>query len=271
MKQPFFSVIVPVYNRERFIDKCLQSILDQTFDDFEIIVVDDGSSDNTKSIITTFNDARIKYHYYEHSGVSSARNKGLHLASGKFIAFLDSDDWWKPNKLQKGINYINNFPEIKIFHTEEIWYKNGVLFDQKKKHKNPDGFVYKNILPLCCISMSTIIMERSVFNDIGYFDETLEACEDYDLFLRATSKYKVKLISEPLTLKDGGRPDQLSFSIWGLDRFRIKALQKMLNSKDLDNDLRDATIKELQIKCAIYTKGCLKHGRSAEEYTNCKI
>lgn len=265
-----FSVIIPAFNREVFLKKAIPSVLGQTFKDFELIIIDDGSSDNTHSLISSYNDQRISYIYQDHKGVSCARNKGLSAAKGDFIAFLDSDDWWTLNKLERVKNFIEDFPEIKIFHTEEVWYRNGRLLKQLKKHKKPSGSVYKNALPLCCISISTAAIKKDVFSDVGTFDESLEACEDYDFWLRATNKYEVKLIPEDLTLKDGGRPDQLSSRIWGLDRFRIKSLEKMLVSGNLSEENYSATLKELQKKCRIFSKGAQKHGKAeeAEYYAN---
>lgn len=263
MKQPFFSIVIPTYNRRDLLEKCVNSVLNQTFTDFEIIVIDDGSKDGTGEFIASLETRKInlKYRYHKNHGVSFSRNKGIKVAKGKWIAFLDSDDWWKPTKLERIAEYINKYPDIKIFHTEEIWYQRGRLLPQKVKHKKPTGFVYKHSLPLCCISLSTAVVAKEVFDDIGLFDETMEACEDYDLWLRITAKYEVKLVPETLTLKDGGRPDQLSVSVWGLDRYRIMALDKMLSSGTVPSEYYDLTLKELKKKCAIFAEGCKKRDR----------
>lgn len=262
--QIFFSVIIPAYNREKFLKKCVDSVFRQSYPHFELIIVDDGSTDGTKGLISSYDDKRILYFYQDNKGVSRARNKGLELARGGFIAFLDSDDRWTGDKLEKSLRYIREYPEICIFHTEEIWYRKGRLLKQLPVHKKPDGHVYRNALPLCCISISTAVIKRTVFDDIGVFDEDLEACEDYDFWLRATNKYDVKLIPEDLTLKDGGRPDQLSSSVWGLDRFRIKALKKMISSGDLSAENRKATMNELRKKCDIFARGCEKRGKTED-------
>ncbi len=266
--QPFFSVIIPSYNRKPFLETAINSVLKQTFDDLELIIVDDGSSDGTKELISTYDDKRITYLYLANHGVSHARNRGLDRAHGQYIAFLDSDDYWVPEKLSKTYDAIKQFPDINIFHTEEVWYRDKKLLNQKQKHKKPSGFVYKNALPICCISISTVAIRRVVFDAIGTFDETLEACEDYDFWLRATNKYEIKLIPEDLTIKDGGRADQLSSSVWGLDRFRIKSLEKMLSSGTLSTDDHNATLKELTKKCKIFALGAAKHDNSevAEYY-----
>lgn len=260
---PLFSVIIPTFNREDFIRAAVDSVLSQTFDNFELLIIDDGSTDNTKQILDVYSDDRIKYFYQEYRGVSSARNKGLKESKGKYIAFLDSDDRWTSNKLEMTFDYINRFPDITIFHTEETWYRRGKLLNQKKKHRKPDGYVYFSALPLCCIGMSTSVVLKDLFDDIGTFDESLPACEDYDLWLRSTYKYVVKLIAEPLTIKNGGRPDQLS-SQHSLDKYRILALDKILNDGVLNDDQYEKTKEELIKKCNIYSAGLEKRGKNNE-------
>lgn len=262
-----FSIIIPTYNRRPLLQKAIDTVLAQTFGNFELIVVDDGSDDDTKTLMDCYSDYRIQYLYQENHGTASARNLGLKYAQGKWIAFLDSDDWWLPEKLERAADFIKQYPDIYIFHTEEVWYRQGKLLKQKEKHKNPDGYVYQSTLPLCCISISTAVVSKHVMDEAGGFDVSFEACEDYDLWLRLTQKYSVKLISEALTEKDGGRPDELSVSVWGLDRFRIKALAKMLDSGVLSEEDHRATLKELSKKCRIFAKGAEKRGRLEEAQT----
>ncbi|RKY41922.1 MAG: glycosyltransferase family 2 protein [Candidatus Makaraimicrobium thalassicum] len=262
--QIFFSVIIPTFNRRAFLETAVNSVLAQTFRNLELIVVDDGSTDGTKELMSSCEDKRIVYFHQSNHGVSHARNRGLELTRGDFIAFLDSDDRWNPEKLEKTAEYIKNFQGISIFHTEEIWYRRGKLLNHKKKHKKPSGRVYRNTLPLCCISISTAVIKKDVFDTVGTFDETLEACEDYDFWLRAASRYEVKLIPEALTIKDGGRSDQLSSSIWGLDRFRIKALRKMLCSGLLNAKDHKITLEEFKKKCAIFAAGAEKRKKTKE-------
>lgn len=263
-KKIFFSIIIPTFNRAAFLETAINSVLNQTYPNFELIIINDGSNDSTKHLIDSYSDIRLSYSYHPNHGVSFSRNKGLAASKGEFIAFLDSDDRWAPEKLKTTMTYIQRYPEINIFHTEEIWYRNGELLPQLSKHKKPTGWVYTKALPLCCIGMSTSVINRSVFDDIGIFDETLEACEDYDFWLRSTNKYEVKLIPEELTIKDGGRSDQLSSKIWGLDRFRIKALEKMLLSEELTKEKYNKTFKTLSEKCRIFALGAEKRGKTKE-------
>jgi len=260
---PFFSVIIPTYNRQGFLQKAIDSVLSQTFKGFELIIIDDGSIDETQKLVSSYHDRRIKYAYQENHGVAHARNRGLEKAKGEWIAFLDSDDWWLPQKLTRARESMGLFGELRIFHTEEIWYRQGERLNQKKVHKKPSGHVYPNAVRLCCISISTAVVHKSVFEDIGVFDETLPACEDYDFWLRATAGYPVHLIGEYLTEKEGGHKDQLS-SQWGLDRYRIQSLVKMLRSGILKEEDYEQTRREMLKKAQVYINGCQRRNRRYE-------
>jgi glycosyltransferase involved in cell wall biosynthesis len=264
-----FSIIIPTYNRKLFLKKAIDSVLDQTFSDFELIVVDDGSTDGTTDLILSYKDSRLKYFYKENGGPSSARNLAIKNSTQEYICPLDSDDWWDKNKLLIQVEYLESHPEYKIFHTQEVWYRNGKILNQRKKHKKPSGQIFPHCLPLCCVSISTAVIHMSVFSKIGLFDETLPACEDYDFWLRTSLKYPVFLIDLPLTLKDGGRPDQLSLKTEGLDKYRILALEKFLKST-LTKDQKNLILAELIHKIKIYLNGCIKRNKLSEikEYTN---
>ncbi len=260
---PLFSVVIPSYNRKNFLKKSIDSVLNQNIRDYELVVVDDGSTDSSILLGADYTGKGLTYIRTSNLGVSHARNTGIQNSRGSYIAFLDSDDWWESSKLEHVLESINNFPEINIFHTEETWFKNEKLLNQKKKHRKPDGHVYKKCLPLCCIGMSTSVIKRTLLDEIGMFDEKMPACEDYDLWLRACLRSKVKLIKEPLTIKKGGRDDQLSNQP-GLDKYRIYALEKMLNSGHLSGENLELTISELEKKCTIYAKGSEKRGNIVE-------
>jgi len=261
---PQFSVIIPTYNRQKFLRKAVATVLSQTVEDWELIIVDDGSTDATAAMVSGYEDARIRFVVQENRGPAAARNHGLRLATAPWVAFLDSDDWWLPEKLQRAREFMERYPEVEVFHTDEVWFRRGKFLAQKKWHQKPDGRVYRQVLPLCCISISTAVVRRSVFEAVGVFDEGFEACEDYDLWLRITSRYGVKLIPEALTEKDGGRPDELSVRIWGLDRFRIRALVKMLETGELNPEDQSATIAELVKKCRVFAQGARRRGRIQE-------
>lgn len=257
------STIIPTYNRRSFLEKSITSVLKQSLVDLELIVVDDGSCDGTKGFIQSFDDPRIRYFYQENRGVSASRNKGIIESRGEIIAFLDSDDVWKEHKLEKQLRFMqSNFCHIS--HTQEIWYKRGNIMNQKPKHRKSSGNLFAKSLEICSISISTVMIRKSVFDTIGTFDEDLPACEDYDLWLRVTNRYPVFLLDEKLTIKDGGRQDQLSYKIPMLDRFRIQAINKLLVDGRLGREQSLLALKALQEKCKIYINGCKKHGRREE-------
>ncbi len=257
---PFFSVIIPTYNRLPFVRKAVESVLTQTWKDWELLVIDDGSTDGTPQWIRTLTDPRVVYRWQENQGVSMARNTGLRLAKGEWVAFLDSDDRFTPRKLERVRAAIETYPDIRVVHTEERWYRQGRLLNPKKKHQKPDGEVYHRAVQLCCISISTAVVHREVFDRVGVFDPALPACEDYDFWLRVTQRYPVKLIPEYLTIKDGGRPDQLSAQPC-LDQYRIQALRRMLSSGSLTPRQREWTLAALQRKARIFVEGARKRGR----------
>ncbi len=229
--KPFFSVIIPTYNRSRFLNLSLNSVTSQTFPDYELLVIDDGSTDSTKKLLQNYKNSKLSYYYQKNKGPAAARNCGIKKAKGKFICFLDSDDRFRKDKLEVAYRHIKKNPRYKIFHSEEIWYRNGKLLAQKKQHKKPTGFIFENAAKFCSVSISTAAIKRSLFKKIGLFDRNLLACEDYDFWLRATLKYPVYLIPEFLTIKEGGHEDQQSKKYPAMDKFRIYALEKILQNE----------------------------------------
>ncbi|MFC1492808.1 glycosyltransferase family 2 protein [candidate division KSB1 bacterium] len=255
---PIISVIIPTHNRLKFLRRAVDSVLQQDFKDLELIIIDDGSTDGT---FDKFNksDPPIRYYYQPGQGVSAARNRGISLSKGELIAFLDSDDCWESGKLSTQAEFFNSNPEILICQTEDIWIRNGKRVNPKNKHAKPSGYVFNESLKLCVVSPSSVMMRKEFFDLIGTFDESLPACEDYDLWLRTGYKLDVPLIPEPLVIKYGGHPDQLSKKFTGIDRFRIFALQKLLR-EPISDEQRKLTVNELRNKCDILKNGAFKRG-----------
>jgi glycosyltransferase involved in cell wall biosynthesis len=260
--EPQVSVIIPTYNRGWIIKEAIDSVLAQDYTEFELIVVDDGSTDHTSDVLDSYRNV-IKVLSQKNKGVSAARNRGIAEASGKFIAFLDSDDIWLPQKLSVQIEFFNQTPDALICQTEEVWIRNGLRVNPKKRHKKPSGMIFKPSLELCLVSPSAVMIQRSLFDRVGEFDETLPACEDYDLWLRISCRFPIHLIDTPLIIKRGGHDDQLSKGA-GLDKFRIKAIEKIIKSGLLSDDQHRAAVKTLKNKCDIYAAGCRKRGREEE-------
>lgn len=257
------SVIIPTYNRENFILESVESVLNQTFQDFELIVVDDGSTDSTVKKLQPF-FSKIIYIKQPQKGPSAARNTGVRVSVGAWICFLDSDDLWMPKKLEKQIEFLRSNSEAKICYTEEIWYRQGRRVNPAQKHRKFSGWIYEKMLPLCIISPSSVMLHRSIFEDVGLFDESLPACEDYDLWLRIGTKYPVYLLSDFLIIKRNGHEGQQSQKFWGMDRFRILALKKMLDAGNLPEKYQIATRNIFEKKCSILANGCEKRGKKEE-------
>lgn len=257
------SVIIPVYNRAELVKRAVESALRQSFRDFEMIVVDDGSDDGTCSALEVCSH-EIRVIRQSHRGVSAARNRGIRESSGELIAFLDSDDEWLPQKLER---QIARFPPGKpdfICHTGEIWMRNGTEVPQKKKHQKQGGRFFERALDLCLISPSSVMLSRRLLDRVGLFDEELEAAEDYDLWLRITAFHAVDFIPEALVIKHGGHKDQLSCTTVAIDRFRIRAIMKILANPDLKPDYQNAAREQLMRKCSIMASGCEKRGKTQE-------
>lgn len=257
------SVIIPTFNRSSLLQRALDSVLSQTICPHEIIVVDDGGTDETATLVEQ-EYPEIIYFHQSNKGVSAARNYGIRKATGIWLAFLDSDDSWLPNKLVHQIDALMKNPDMKICHTDEIWIRNGVRVNPMNKHAKSGGWIFQKCLPLCCISPSSVMIHRSVFDRVGLFDETLPVCEDYDMWLRITSEYQVLYLDEKLIVKYGGHKDQLSRQYWGMDRFRIKALEKILSSGVLKEEDHLATERMLSEKIRIYVQGAKKRGKLDE-------
>ncbi len=259
---PLVSVIIPTYNRAWVISAAIDSVLSQDYPNFELIVIDDGSTDNTRAVLNNY-DEKINIIYQENRGVSAARNAGILQSNGEYIAFLDSDDLWEDKKLSCQINFFIENPDALICQTEEIWVRNGKRVNPKVKHKKPSGMIYEQSLHLCLVSPSAVMIKRRLFDQVGLFDENLLSCEDYDLWLRISIKNPIYLTPEPLVIKNGGHHDQLS-AVPGLDKYRIVSLQKLLLDKRLPVKYREKTLTVLQTKCEIYASGCIKRRRFEE-------
>ncbi|MAI87260.1 MAG: glycosyl transferase [Candidatus Marinimicrobia bacterium] len=251
------SVIIPTYNRKKTLARAIQSVINQSLSPFEILIIDDGSNDGTEEWVKE-NFQNIKYIYQNNRGVSSARNIGIENANGDWVAFLDSDDEWLPNKLHEQLKAIESNPEVKFFHTNEIWIRNGVRVNQMKKHKKYGGYIFEKCLDMCRVSPSSVLIQKEVFDNIGVFDESLRVCEDYDLWLRITSKYPVVFLDVPLIYKYGGHADQLSKVNDGIEFYRIQSLEKIINSGFLGDEQKVMAVNALVNKMKIYSKGLKK-------------
>ena len=255
------SVIIPTYNRKHTLSRAINSVIDQTYEPFEIIIVDDGSTDGTKEwLAKRYPD--VQYIYQPNSGVSVARNVGIKSAQGDWISLLDSDDEWLSQKLEKQVKAVKEDPDSMFCHTNEVWIRNGVRINQGKKHQKYGGLIFNQCLDICRISPSSVLLKNSILKDTGLFDEKLPVCEDYDLWLRITAHNPVTFLDEPLINKYGGHKDQLSRVPAGIEQYRIQSLEKILKTVNLTQAQSNTTRKMLLRKMNIYLNGLNRRGRS---------
>lgn len=258
------SVVIPTRDRQMLLRRALNSVVLQTLAPKEIIVVDDGSIDNTREMVRTeFPD--IVYRFQSPSGISKARNSGLESSRADWIAFLDSDDEWKSNKLEKQVAWLLDNPAFRICHCDEIWIRNGIRVNPKKRHRKRGGWIYPYCLPLCVVSPSSVIVHASVFEGIGKFDVALPVCEDYDMWLRMALRYQFGYIEEKLVVKYGGHSDQLSKAFPAMDQYRIMALKKVLDGESLNMKNRILTLEMIVRKLRIYINGARKRKSVCQE------
>lgn len=259
---PLVSVIIPSYNRAWCLSRALDSVLDQDYPHIELIVVDDGSEDETQKVLEGYRDC-LTVIRQENAGVSAARNTGIKKSFGSLIALLDSDDAWEKPKVSCQVDFFLKHPDAMICQTEEIWIRNARRVNPKQKHQKPSGMIFEPSLKLCLVSPSAVMMRRRLFDIKGMFDESMTVCEDYDLWLRISSTMPVYLIDKPYTVKFGGHEDQLS-KYHSQDKYRIQSLNRLLKQGTLTHAQRKAATAVLKEKCLIYGNGCMKRGREQE-------
>ncbi|MCW7481799.1 glycosyltransferase family 2 protein [Leptospira kanakyensis] len=236
--RPLVSIIIPTYNRKTVVDRAIESVIKQTYPHWELHIVDDGSDDDTwkdllsklpgwKGKLSSFgrNKKSIQVHQTEHRGVSGARNFGMGRAEGEWIAFLDSDDEWYPEKLSKQMEFHKSHPEILFSQTREVWNKKGNLMEPKGKYRKLPGWFLKESLELCMVTTSSFFAYKPTLETFGGFRIELPVCEDYDLWNRILlSGHPIGLIDENLMIRYGGSDDQLSNQYQALERFRLYSL-----------------------------------------------
>lgn len=260
------SVIIPTYNRAEFLQKAINSVCRQTQPCAEIVVVDDGSTDNTMELLEAIKDKHripLTVIHTDNRGVAAARNLGIQKARYDIIAFLDSDDHWNRKKIEKQYSAFVQQDRYQISYTKERWLRQGKHINQKLKHIPKHGDIFFHCLELCAVGMSTVMMRKSLFNQVGLFDEEMRCCEDYDLWLRISYRHEFLLINEPLTVKEGGRKDQLS-SIYrlGMDERHIYSIKKLFDQGCLQMVQHNLAMQEFERKIQIFANGCFKHGKA---------
>ncbi len=230
---PTVSVIIPTYNRANLVTKAIDSVLEQTFKDLEIIVIDDGSKDQTQEVLKSYQN-KILYLYQENQGRASARNRGLEIAQGKYIAFLDSDDFWKPEKLHRQLHFFEQHPHYGVVATQCIVH---VVDENLQTLKYVQGeevhyeLTYEKIFQRPFIKTPSVLIKRQCFEEIGNFNEYYRLLEDIDIWLRLARKYHIGFINEPLTVYTRGHEKEKRDSL----EARINRLQ--ISEKNYDPSL----------------------------------
>ena len=203
---PKVSVIIPAYNVEKYIGETLDSVLTQTYSDFEVVVVDDGSQDQTASIIKQYQTKypkKIRLIQKENGGPSKARNVGIKASTGEYIAFIDADDLWLPGKLEKQVGYFEKQPSqvglvytnAKKFDEQGIW-----TLPKRYRKKRAYGWIYKDLLRQNMIPNQSVIVRKRCFEEVGFFEEFLDIIEDHDMWIRIAMKYEIAFLEETLSL-----------------------------------------------------------------------
>ncbi|MEF3697324.1 glycosyltransferase family 2 protein [Desulfolutivibrio sp.] len=257
------SAVIPTFDRAAMVSEAVASVLSQCGAELELVVVDDGSTDDTPAVLVGISDSRLRVAATSNRGVAAARNLGASMARGRYVAFLDSDDTWLPGKIERQLAYMAASGHA-VSQTQEIWVRGGVRVNPRRVHLKKDGDFFRQALRLCLVSPSSVMIDRDYLRQVGPFDEGLAACEDYDLWLRMLLRGPIGLLDEALTVRRGGRPDQLSARFVGMDLFRIKSLAKILATEKMSPWHRDCMEEELVCKVRIYANGCCKRGRVDE-------
>lgn len=255
------SVIIPTHNRGVLVQRAIQSVLNQSYTEYEILIIDDHSTESLKPFLAGY---PVQYLISRGRGVSAARNTGIRVAKGEYIAFLDSDDEWLPHKLEKQVHFLDHSPSLSIVHCNEQWRRHSTPVRQLPKHKKFGGRIFDKCTEQCLISPSCTMMRAALFTQQGFFDESFPTCEDFDLWLRISSQEEIGFLPDELVIKHGGHDDQLSLKYHSMDLWRLRALIKHIHSPHITSQEKAALQKSIQHKSSIYLKGLDK--RKSNEF-----
>ncbi len=245
---PLISVIIPTYNRKALVLRALDSVLRQSYPNFEVLICDDGSTDKTQEWISRVQSDRVRYYKTQHHGVASCRNFGARHAKGQWLAFLDSDDVWHRHKLSEQGRFHHLHPEFLISQTDDFWIRDGKRVNKMKKHSLRSGSLFVESLERCLVCCSSVMVHKNLFWAYNGFNEDFQTCEDYDLWIRILSAHPIGFVAKILVTKFGGHADQLSKKYPVMDRYRLKALYHLLENFSLDLEQRNAVESQIRTK-----------------------
>jgi glycosyltransferase involved in cell wall biosynthesis len=260
---PKVSVVIPAHNSSKFLAETIRSVLYQSFRDFEIIIIDDGSTDDTAKVASGF---PVRYFWQENRGVSAARNKGIELSQGEYIAFLDSDDMWLPQKLELQLAAIENAPLAGVVYSDLYYYDNTTCtttgtFLQKRRRPPPRGKVLGEFIEYFFGHPSTLLVRKNVFAQVGMFDETLHNCEDDDMLFRMASYCEFEVVPVPLVMYRMHDSGQKSREQETVTHYYILYLNKALQSPMLNDEMRMKLCKSLAERHFRYGELLIRRGR----------
>ncbi|OHB90453.1 MAG: hypothetical protein A3D13_10830 [Planctomycetes bacterium RIFCSPHIGHO2_02_FULL_40_12] len=270
---PTVSVIIHTYNNEKFIGETIDSVLNQTYNDYEIIVVDDGSEDGTRDALLPYMQ-KIRYHYKENGGIASAKNTGISLSNAEFIAFLDHDDLWVPDKLRIQMEYFNEHPQVGLVYAKYTSFRHDKEL-RTKPEKGYSGWIFKKLLSKSIVQTSTVMVKRECLNTVGQYDESFKLADEYDMFLRIAKRFQCGFVDKGLTRyrvhdANASKNDLL------FDKENLRVFKKVYNGyKDLDEKEKKILRKRiarysLKVAEGLYNQGQLeesmKYQKEAREY-----
>ncbi|MBS1257947.1 MAG: Chondroitin synthase [Candidatus Scalindua arabica] len=256
------SVIIHTFNNEKFIGETIESVLKQTYDDYEIIVIDDGSVDGTRDALQPYMQ-RIRYHYKENGGIASAKNAGISLSEAEFIAFLDHDDLWDPDKLKLQMEHFNSNPQIGLVYAKYTSFRNDKEL-RTKPDKGYSGWIFKELLSKSFIQTSTVMVKRECLNEVGPYDESFSLGDEYDMFLRIARKFQCGFIDKGLTRyrvhdRNASKDDLL------FDKENLRVFKKVYNGyTDLDEKEKKILRKRIAMYSIRVAKGLYNQGQLEE-------
>jgi len=223
---PTVSVIIPVYEGEKTIKDTIQSVLNQTFSDFELIVINDGSEDSTLKIVSNVQDPRVKVFSYPNAGLSASRNRGIALASGEYITFIDADDLWTPDKLEAQLKALQENSQAAVAYSWTDWIDESNQFIGRGSYITENGDVFAKLLLSDFVANgSNALIRRQALTKVGGFDESLTSAEDWDMWLRLAAHYEFVAVPSPQILYRIS-PSSMSSDVWKMEASSLQVLEK---------------------------------------------
>jgi glycosyltransferase involved in cell wall biosynthesis len=226
VNMPLISVIIPVYNGEKTIQATIESVLNQTIANFELLIINDGSQDKTLEVVERIQDSRIKIFSYPNAGQSTSRNRGIKLAACEYVSFIDADDLWTPNKLESQLKALKENPQAAVAYSWTDWIDESGKLLGKGSYNTEQGEVFAQLLLNDFVANgSNVLIRRDALNEVGNFDPTVTPAEDWDLWLRLASRYQFVAVQSPEVLYRIS-PNSASFNVWKMEASSLRVIEK---------------------------------------------